>query len=71
VPLEDFQLREKIFYFDHERILKRVVHARGFGVDGYFESNGELEREKVSGIKSAWATRFATLAATGFKTAFE
>ena len=26
--LEDFQLREKITHFDHERIPERIVHAR-------------------------------------------
>lgn len=36
--LEDFHFREKIFHFDHERIPERVVHARGFGVHGYFEN---------------------------------
>src|SRR5690554_7787603 len=36
--LEDQVLREKIFHFDHERIPERVVHARGFGVHGYFEN---------------------------------
>ncbi len=35
--LEDFVMREKIFHFDHERIPERVVHARGFGVKGFFE----------------------------------
>ncbi|MGL4539387.1 MAG: catalase [Candidatus Rhabdochlamydia sp.] len=36
--LEDFHLREKIFHFDHERIPERVVHARGFGAHGFFET---------------------------------
>ncbi len=36
--LEDFHFREKMFHFDHERIPERVVHARGFGVHGYFEN---------------------------------
>ena len=36
--LEDFILREKITHFDHERIPERVVHARGSGAHGYFES---------------------------------
>ncbi|MFO0950716.1 MAG: catalase [Isosphaeraceae bacterium] len=40
--LEDFHLREKIFHFDHERIPERVVHARGFGVHGYFENYESL-----------------------------
>ncbi len=38
VLLEDFILREKITNFDHERIPERVVHARGFGAHGYFQS---------------------------------
>lgn len=35
--LEDFHFREKLTHFDHERIPERVVHARGFGVHGYFQ----------------------------------
>jgi catalase len=34
--LEDFQLREKITHFDHERIPERVVHARGAAAHGVF-----------------------------------
>jgi catalase len=34
--LEDFQLREKIMRFDHERIPERVVHARGVAAHGVF-----------------------------------
>ena len=40
--LEDFQLREKIFHFDHERIPERVVHARGYGAHGFFELTDSL-----------------------------
>jgi catalase len=40
--LEDFAMREKIFHFDHERIPERVVHARGYGVHGYFETTEAL-----------------------------
>ncbi|MGE0878537.1 MAG: catalase [Acidimicrobiia bacterium] len=40
--LQDFVMREKIFHFDHERIPERVVHARGFGVHGYFETTDSL-----------------------------
>jgi catalase len=40
--LEDFQLREKIFHFDHERIPERVVHARGYGAHGFFETYESL-----------------------------
>jgi catalase len=65
--LEDFHLREKIFHFDHERIPERVVHARGFGAHGYFESNGELEavsRAAVfkKGEKTPAFVRFSTVA---------
>jgi catalase len=42
VLLDDFHLREKIFHFDHERIPERVVHARGFGAHGYFETTDTL-----------------------------
>ena len=40
--LEDFAMREKIFHFDHERIPERVVHARGYGAHGYFETSKAL-----------------------------
>ena len=40
--LEDFNFREKIFHFDHERIPERVVHARGYGAHGYFENYRSL-----------------------------
>ena len=35
--LEDFHFREKVTHFDHERIPERAVHARGFGVHGFFQ----------------------------------
>jgi catalase len=40
--LEDFILREKITHFDHERIPERIVHARGSGAHGFFESYGDF-----------------------------
>ncbi len=40
--LDDFHLREKLFHFDHERIPERVVHARGYGVHGFFETYKSL-----------------------------
>ncbi|MEX1306422.1 MAG: catalase [Rhodovibrionaceae bacterium] len=46
--LEDQHFREKIFHFDHERIPERVVHARGMGAHGYFETY-----ESLSDITSA------------------
>lgn len=38
--LQDHHLREKIMHFDHERIPERVVHARGAGAHGIFQSYG-------------------------------
>jgi catalase len=40
--LADFHFREKIFHFDHERIPERVVHARGYGAHGFFETYESL-----------------------------
>lgn len=40
--LEDMVFRDKIFHFDHERIPERVVHARGFGAHGFFETYESL-----------------------------
>ncbi|MBO0144011.1 catalase C [Agrobacterium sp. Ap1] len=42
--MEDFHFREKIFHFDHERIPERVVHARGYGAHGYFETYQSLAK---------------------------
>ena len=39
--LEDFQLREKIMHFDHERIPERAVHARGAGAHGTFVATAD------------------------------
>ena len=39
--MNDAHFREKLFHFDHERIPERVVHARGYGAHGVFESNGD------------------------------
>jgi catalase len=40
--MQDFALREKLFHFDHERIPERVVHARGYGAHGTFETLEDL-----------------------------
>src|SRR4051794_4528735 len=64
--LEDFHFREKIFHFDHERIPERVVHARGFGAHGFFESDGglaDVSRAAVfrKGEKTPVFVRFSTV----------
>jgi len=66
--IEDFHFREKIFHFDHERIPERVVHARGFGAHGYFEtyeSLSEVTKADIfqrAGEKTPAFVRFSTVA---------
>ena len=66
--LEDFHFREKIFHFDHERIPERVVHARGMGAHGYFESYESLsditraDLFQRAGEKTEVFVRFSTVA---------
>ncbi|HVT70662.1 MAG TPA: catalase [Trebonia sp.] len=66
--LEDFHFREKIFHFDHERIPERVVHARGFGVHGYFENYEPLtditraDPFSEAGLRTPVFVRFSTVA---------
>ncbi|GAA0462067.1 catalase [Alkalibacillus silvisoli] len=65
--MEDFHFREKMTHFDHERIPERVVHARGFGVHGYFEpyeSMPELTKAKFlqnPSVKTPVFVRFSTV----------
>ncbi len=44
VLLEDIHLIEKLATFDRERIPERVVHARGAGAHGTFESAGSFAK---------------------------
>lgn len=73
--IEDFHFREKIFHFDHERIPERVVHARGYGAHGYFEtyeSLAEFTRADIfqrAGEKTPAFVRFSTVA--GSKESFD
>lgn len=68
VSLEDFQLREKLFHFDHERIPERVVHARGYGAKGYFENYDDQSKLTAAapfseaGKRTEVFTRFSTVA---------
>ncbi|NMO14390.1 catalase [Pyxidicoccus fallax] len=67
VLLEDFHLIEKLARFDRERIPERVVHARGTGAHGVFESYGDfanLTRASVfsaKGKKTPMFVRFSTV----------
>jgi len=73
--LEDFDFREKIFHFDHERIPERVVHARGYGAHGYFEnydSLADITRADLfqrAGERTPTFVRFSTVA--GSKGSFD
>ena len=73
--IEDFHFREKIFHFDHERIPERVVHARGYGAHGYFETYESLAaytRADVfqrAGERTPAFVRFSTVA--GSKGSFD
>ncbi|RZF88002.1 catalase [Pseudoalteromonas sp. CO325X] len=66
--LEDHVLREKLFHFDHERIPERVVHARGYGAHGYFETYESLSQLTCAdlfqrkGEKTPVFARFSTVA---------
>lgn len=73
--IDDFHFREKIFHFDHERIPERVVHARGYGAHGFFEtyeSMAAYTRADIfqrAGEKTPVFVRFSTVA--GSKGSFD
>jgi catalase len=46
--LENYHFLEKISHFDRERIPERVVHARGAGAHGYFETYGSVGDEPIA-----------------------
>jgi catalase len=61
--LENYPYIEKITHFDRERIPERVVHARGTGAHGFFESYGTVGNEPI-----ARYTRAKVMNETGYKT---
>ncbi|NZD63003.1 catalase [Rhizobium sp. WYCCWR 11290] len=73
--IDDFHFREKIFHFDHERIPERVVHARGYGAHGYFETYESMaaytraDLFQRPGEKTPAFVRFSTVA--GSKGSFD
>lgn len=66
--LQDFYLIEKLAHFNRERIPERVVHAKGAGAHGYFESTVDMsEHTQLSmvtggGRKTDLFIRFSTVA---------
>ncbi|MBB5048312.1 catalase [Rhodopseudomonas rhenobacensis] len=75
VLMEDFHFREKMFHFDHERIPERVVHARGYGAHGFFETYKSLSKYtradlfQREGERTPAFVRFSTVA--GSKGSFD
>src|ERR1044072_9203147 len=67
VLLEDIHLIEKLASFDRERIPERVVHARGAGAQGVFESAGDFSAQTKAaflnqvGKKTPVFVRFSTV----------
>ncbi|MGE7546503.1 catalase [Sporosarcina newyorkensis] len=51
--LENYHYIEKISHFDREEIPERVVHARGSGAFGYFETYGKAGDEPVENYTRA------------------
>lgn len=66
--LEDFQFREKMTHFDHERIPERIVHARGYAAHGEFELYESMAAYTKAGFLNDTSTktpvfvRFSTVA---------
>ncbi|HIW33798.1 MAG TPA: catalase [Candidatus Paenibacillus intestinavium] len=71
--LENYHFIEKISHFDREEVPERVVHARGAGAFGYFETYGKVGDEPVerytrakvfsgSGKQTPLVVRFSTVA---------
>lgn len=71
--LENYHFIEKISHFDREEVPERVVHARGTGAFGYFETYGKVGNEPVekytrakvfsgAGKRTPLMVRFSTVA---------
>ncbi|TWT27373.1 catalase [Planomicrobium sp. CPCC 101110] len=71
--LENYHFIEKISHFDREEIPERIVHARGAGAFGYFETYGKVGDEPVekytrakvfsgAGKQTPLLVRFSTVA---------
>ena len=65
--LQDYFLVEKLAHFDRERIPERVVHAKGAGAFGYFESSADMSAHTKAhlfggtGRKTPALVRFSTV----------
>ena len=65
--LQDYFLVEKLAHFDRERIPERVVHAKGAGAFGYFESSADMSTHTrahlfgAPGRRTPVVVRFSTV----------
>jgi len=64
--LQDFHLIDKLAHFDRERIPERVVHAKGAGAHGVFESFADISAYSKAevfkkGKKTPILLRFSTV----------
>jgi catalase len=65
--LQDFHLIDILAHFDRERIPERVVHAKGAGAHGYFETTHSLsditcaQLFQAPGTKAPLTIRFSTV----------
>ncbi|WP_058306465.1 catalase [Gracilibacillus massiliensis] len=48
MTLENYDFLEKISHFDREKIPERIVHARGTGAHGHFQSYGTVDGDPIS-----------------------
>ncbi|WP_091661019.1 catalase [Alteribacillus iranensis] len=71
--MENYHFLEKMSHFDREEVPERVVHARGAGAYGYFETYGKVGDEPIekytrakvfsgAGKKTPLIVRFSTVA---------
>ncbi|RHZ08020.1 hypothetical protein DYB26_014392, partial [Aphanomyces astaci] len=67
IVLQDFALLDHLAHFDRERIPERVVHAKGAGAFGYFETTHDISSLTSAALFSAVgkrtpiAVRFSTV----------
>ncbi len=67
IVLHDAYAVEKLAQFNRERVPERVVHAKGTGAYGYFETTEDVSRYTRAalfqpGVKTELLIRFSTVA---------
>ena len=67
ILLQDFYLIEKLAQFNRERVPERVVHAKGGGAFGFFETTEDVSQFTKAalfqpGVRSETLVRFSSVA---------